>query len=618
VSTLPATERWRRRLGAAGVSAVGVLLAVAVHLHVWRARLSEPFVRGGDADYYLMLARSLMRHGSWLHNSSLGWPFGQQLFDSPEGADNLHLLLIRLFGWLGGSPGAAVNLFYLWTFAAVAFTSHLVLRRLGRSQVASFIGAFVYAFAPFHFIRGESHLFLSGYEMLPIGILLALMLFDEPLPLLRESGLRGVRWRSRGTWMVLLAIAALASTGPYYFAFSMLLIVVAASLTSVSHGSWRPAVAGAWMVVVGVGVFVLNLSPSLLNQLRHGANAAVISRSPFETELYGLKIFQLFVPRQLHRIDVVARLSQRSQGPANLLTEPGQQLGLLGAIVLGVMLLAFAGRAFGMERRRRWLGERDAQLIQRTSAFAVMCMLIGAIGGFSFFLSLVVRDIRAYNRISIVIAFFTVIGLATAVDLLVARYASRRWLGVAAAILLVAVAFLDQGGQDTPPYASIHATSSSDASFFGSVRNRLGSGASVFDLPFQPFLEVPPRVGTGPYDEARGFIFEPSLNWSFGFMRGRQPDYPAVLETQPTGDWMRAISAIGFTGIVLDRAGYSDADRQRLETEIAALAGEATASPDGRYAFFDLRAYSASVRAQLGPNGIAALAARTLALHTGP
>jgi hypothetical protein len=81
---------------------------------------------------------------------------------------------------------------------------------------------------------------------------------------------------------------------------------------------------------------------------------------------------------------------------------------------------------------------------------------------------------------------------------------------------------------------------------------------------------------------------------------------------------MRAISAIGFTGIVLDRAGYSDADRQRLETEIAALAGEATASPDGRYAFFDLRAYSASVRAQLGPNGIAALAARTLALHTGP
>jgi hypothetical protein len=609
-------SRWWRLVAEAGVATLATLVAVAVHLHLWRARLSEPFLRGGDADYYLMIARSLMRHGSYLHNASLGWPFGQHLADSPEGGDNLHLLLIRVFGLVARSPGAAVNLFYLWTFAAVAFTAYFVLRRLGRSGLASGVGAFVYAFAPYHFIRGEGHLFLSGYEMLPVGILLALRMFDEPLPLLREAGRRGVEWKSWSTWLVVLAVVVLASTGPYYFAFSMMFVVLVAAMRAVSERTWRPAKSAALLVGVGVVSFVLNVSPSLINQFRHGSNPAVISRSPFETELYGLKIYQLFVPRQLHRVGALARLAQRSQGPGGLLTEPGQQLGLLGALVLLVMLLIFAAHALGMPRRSP--DDANSTLLRRSSALAVTCMLVGAIGGFSFFLSIVVRDIRAYNRISIAIAFFTVIGLATFFDRLVARGATRKWVATTMAVALLVVAFFDQGGQDTPAYAAIHAEYSSDAAFFAAVHDRLGSGASVFDLPFQPFLEVPARVGTGPYDEARGFVFQPSLNWSFGFMRGRHPDYPAVLESQPTADWMRAISAVGFTGIVMDRAGYADADRQHLEADITALTGPATASSDGRYAFFDMRAYSAAVRAGLGADGVAALAKQTLALHTGP
>jgi phosphoglycerol transferase len=609
-------SRRSRYLAEAGVAAAATLVAVAIHLQLWRARLSEPFARGGDADYYLMLARSLMRHGSYLHNPSLGWPFGQHLADSPEGADNLHLLVIRVFGFISGSPGAAVNLFYLWTFAAVAFTSYYALRRLGRSGVASGVGAFVYAFAPYHFIRGEVHLFLSGYEMLPVGILLALRLFDEPLPLLREPGRRGVDWRARSTWLVLLAVVVLASTGPYYFFFSMLLITFVAAMKALNERTWRPVTSAGVMLGVGAVVFVLNLSPSLINQFRHGTNRSVIARSPFETEIYGLKIYQLFAPRQLHRFSVLANASNRSQGPAGLLTEPGQQLGLLGALVLACMLVLFASHALGM--RRRSVDDADSIVLRRSAALAVTCMLVGAIGGFSFFLSMVVRDIRAYNRISIVIAFFTVIGLATLFDRVVAKWATTRWLAATVAVALVGVAFLDQGGQDTPAYGPIHAEYSSDGAFFASVRRQLGSGAAVFNLPFQPFLEVPPRVGTGPYDEARGFIFEPSLNWSYGFMRGRHPDYPAVLETQPTADWMRAVSAVGFTGIVLDRAGYSDADRQRLETEIGALGGAPSASHDGRYVFFDLRTYAASVRAELGQSGVAALAKQTLALHTTP
>ena len=283
------------------------VVAVAVHLRLWRAAWREPWVRGGDADFYLMLARSLGEHGSYMHNPNLGWPVGQDLADLPHGSDNLHLLILRFFAVLTGGPASAVNLFFIATFAAVAFTAHLALRKLGFSRISSGAGAFVYAFAPYHFIRGEGHLLLSGYEMVPIGVLLALMLFEEPLPLLRVDGRRGFDLRRRRTWLVVLAAVVLATTGPYYFVFSMLLVALAAACHALNARNWRPVIAG--LVVIGVGVvsFAVNVAPSLLNLLRHGANPSVAQRSPFETQLYGLKIYQLFIPREGHRIDQFQR-----------------------------------------------------------------------------------------------------------------------------------------------------------------------------------------------------------------------------------------------------------------------------------------------------------------------
>jgi hypothetical protein len=617
--------RWRTAVGEAAVVALGTVVVVAVHLRLWRAAWREPWVRGSDADFYLMLARGLGEHGSYLHNANLGWPFGQNLADLPHGSDNLHLLALRLLAIITGGPGAAVNVFFIATFAAIGFTSHLALRKLGFSRRASGVGAFVYAFAPYHFLRGEGHLLLSGYEMVPIGVLLALALFDEPLPLLRADGRRGLDLRSRRSWLVVVVAILLASTGPYYFVFSMMLIAVAATFHALNGARWRPIVSAVLIIGVGVAAFAINLSPSLLNDFRHGRNAAVAHRSPFETEVYGLKIFQLFVPREGHRIDVLRRASERTLGNEVFFqSESGQQLGLLGAAAL-IVILVVAGRRLAARRNQPPADDPHEVLISRLALFALTCMLIGASGGISFLVSAVgLREIRAWNRISIVIAWLTVVVLAIVVDRggawLRRRWVSRphraRWAPVALAALIVVVAFADQGGNDAPPYAAIHAKYESDSDFFAAVRDGLGDGAAVFNLPYQPFPEALPRGQIGEFDEAVGFIFQPTLNWSFGGMRGRVPDYPKVLETQPVNEWMKAVASIGFTGIVLDRAGYSEAERAPLESEIAGLAGAAIVSADGRYSFYDLSAFAAQVRAELGDDGMKALAAQTLALQS--
>ncbi|MGZ4806014.1 MAG: hypothetical protein ACXV5U_06495, partial [Ilumatobacteraceae bacterium] len=399
--------RWRVLFVEATAVAAATVLVLLVHLRVWRAAWREPWSLGGDSNFYLMITRSLEQHGSYLRNSNLGWPFGQVTYDLPQSVDNAHLVVLRALTWITGGPAAAVNVFYVLTFFAVAFTSHIVLRKLGCSKAASAVGAFLYAFAPYHFLRGEGHLLLSGYELVPFGVLLALWFFDERVPLLRAGSWR-IDWRARRTWLVVALTIALATTGAYYLVFSMLLVATAAIIQAIAARTARPLVAAVVVLGIGAAALCINLAPSLLFFIRHGQNLAVAHRSPFETQRYGLRISQLFIPREGHRVGVLLRLSERSQGPAgsDFAAESGQQLGLIGALALAAMLLALAAHAVG--RRGHDPDRPERVLIRRVGVLAVVCMLVGAMGGLSFLLSSAgLREIRAWNRISIVIAWLT-------------------------------------------------------------------------------------------------------------------------------------------------------------------------------------------------------------------
>src|SRR5271163_616062 len=151
---------------AAGLS---VLFAVWV-LRLWRGDLGVPlrYTPVDDTKFYLMLVKGIVDHGSYASNPSLGAPFGQQLIDYPQGADNLNLLLIRLLALVSSSPALIINLFFLGTFALSAFTAHLVLRTLRISALSSGVAAVLYSLLAYHFFRGESHLFLSAYYAVPL------------------------------------------------------------------------------------------------------------------------------------------------------------------------------------------------------------------------------------------------------------------------------------------------------------------------------------------------------------------------------------------------------------------------------------------------------------------
>jgi phosphoglycerol transferase len=590
----------------------GIAVAIAaVVLSLWRARWGEPFNYGGDAPYYALLVRTIGRYGTYLTNPHLGWPFGLNLADYPEGGDNAHWVTLAGLQALTGSAITAINVFYVATFATAAASAHLALRILGIRRLTAVAAGLLFAFAPYHFARNESHLMLSSYAIVPVAVVLAVAVLHDHRLVLAPDRMR-IAWRAPRTWAAFAAIVVMASSGSYYFVFGVMLISLAAVTRAITGRTLRPALTAAILVGLGLTTYVLNLLPSIIGRLVNGPNPAVATRSAVETELYGLRVAELFLPRDAHRVDALAALARRSHIHTALPSEAGQQLGLVGAVGLVILLTVLVARVVGITPRA---GDAGGRLLSALSLFAGFCVLVGAIGSLSYLASAAgLRPIRAWNRISIVIEFCALAAVAVVIDRLASRAPGRphlfRRAGILLPIAVLAVGLFDQTSPtDQPSYATIHQEFTSDRDFFQAVANALPAGTAVFELPYVPFPEGS-RAGVGTYDQGRGFQFQPQLAWSYGFMAGRHPAYAAALERQPPEQWLAAVAAIGFRGIVVDNNGYAAGASNPCNDLTLLIHSRGVVSRDRRYTFFDLRAYAA--QRATSPGELAAEAARAL------
>jgi len=637
-----ARSRWRASfLDAAGVAAATVGLLV-VTLRLWEANLRVPFVYNAtdqpplayapDAPYYLMLTKGLVDHGSYLRIPNLGWPFSLQLYDNPESGDNLQLAVLRGLGFFLRDAVLTMNVYYLLTFVAVSLAAWFVLRRLGVSRLVAAVVAILYSFLPYHFARGEAHLLLSGYFMVPIATLLILQVLSDDPPFTARRDSPEPRWRlalwSRRALPWFLACAALGSTGPYYAFFAVLLLAAVVVVDLLARRSRRRVASGAVAAGVVLVVLLLNLSPSFLYWLSHGQNNQAIPRGISETEVNGLRVAELVLPRVDHRIGAFADAQRKSDRFSPVATsERGQQLGLVGALgFVGLLVFTLSRllrrRTDDESRGPPPLGTR-AEIGKRLGLLTIVAVVIATVSGIALIISaLGVRYIRSYNRISVFIAFFALIAVAFALDWVVARV--PRWHGravVAAAlcVAVLAVGVFDQtSSADIPDYKALERAWNSDDVFMHGIERDLGKGAAVFEMPYVFFPEAGSIVGTGPYDQVRGWLHADSLRWSWGSVRGRDGDWQGALVRLPAPEALDALTAVGFTGLMIDRAGYEDRGA-RIEAEYTSTLGQQPqVSPDGRLVFYDLRAWARDLHARLTAAQIDALRRTTLAARAPP
>lgn len=514
--------------------------------------LITPFSYDGDGMAYLWNVHRAIEGAWYFENHRTGFPFGSNHLDYPT-SDTGSYLAIKLLGWVIPSASAALNLYYLLGFSLCAVTSYLVARTVKVSISFAVAIALIYTFTSFHFGR-VGHLFFTWYFVVPLFFYVGFRLLSEKTVFLDTSH------QFKSKLINAFALAALASFGIYYSFFGCLVIVFCTGIAFCLHRSWKYVFEGLLTVSFVVFGVLLNVLPSLLNIFTHGANREGVNRLAAESELYALKITQLLLPRGDHRLDAFFEFTNRYNSAFPLITENiSASLGLVGSIGF-VLLLGFAFSLPFSQRK-----DKSSHSHLTLQVLAILCIglvLMGTVGGISSLFSLLVSSaIRSWNRISIFIAFISVLACLLAVDLWVGKFIKARFAKTAACAIAASLALLGIWDQTAKPCHTCQLANQNlyqnDRAFIRTVESSLPKSAAIYQLPYATYPENGAVNAMGSYDPARGHLHSGHLNWSFGGMRGREGDwFYRKLAQLPISEQVAVVAAMGFSGVYIDRRGY--------------------------------------------------------------
>ncbi|MCS5716633.1 hypothetical protein N1027_00610 [Herbiconiux sp. CPCC 205763] len=592
-----ATWRWLPYAVAALLS----LVAVWFGLDLWNLDWKVPLYYSGDALAVGSHFKTIIEYGWFTHQPDLGAPYGQFYNDYPQ-ADNLHFLVASVLRVFTHDFGALMNIYFVIGFPLAAVTAVWFLRLVGVSRTLSVALGVLFSIAPYHFIKGEGHLFLAAYFVVPLALgILYLVATGQPL------------WSRRilsGRNLATVGILVLLGTASSYYSVFVALVLAVVGLAKLwqTHAwrrFWGAAAAGGVIALT----MVINLLPDLIYRLANGANEAVLVRSPPEAELYSFKIASLLLPVPGHRFGPFATLRQLYDTYYPLPSE-APALGLIGAagfvalIVFAVYFLLSAGKT-------RWRAPKQyVRTLAILAGMTLVAFLFGTVGGLSTLLSFVDFPIRSWNRIAILIAMLALAAVGLILDRFVrwvlrktrSRRAdaptghpatppsARRWIvAVPLAVVLMLLAVWDQIPPiDPAARAATVASYDSDDSFVQQVEQTVAPGCLIYQLPYIPFPESPPVNGVTDSDELRPFLHSDDLRWSAGGIKGRAPiDDVGAYASLAVPAMLMALNGIDACGIVVDRAAYTDhGDDIVAQLERATGTGaSAFDSADGRFTF---------------------------------
>lgn len=630
---------WRiaQRLARAGDLWGGVctglvaLLAAIWTLKLWRADLTVPFrySQPDDTKFYLMLIKGIIQHGWFLQNHNLGAPFGQQLFDYPQGADDLNLLLLRVIAVFTGQLGVVINVFLLLTFPLDAVAAYAVMRRLGVARPTSVICGVLFSLLPYHFFRSDSHLFLSAYYALPLVAYLFLQILSGQALFTRRqnAGRRARAWLTPRSAATAISCLIVASTGLYYAVFGLVLLAAGTVFAVIARHDRTVVRTALVACIVVVGTVAVNLAPTIVFQAAHGSNA-LVQHDASQGDNLALSPSYLVLPPARDRLAPLRQLTQRYTSvtpPQGYCEQCFESVGTVGDVGLLWLLVVGLGACVAAP-----IASRHRGTYRHAAAGVAVCIAVGTTGGLSSLTRVFVSsDIRAWNRLSVVIAFFALLSVGLALDAGRRRLHGRRGT-FAFGVLLAAILLLGIVDQTSSTWAPSYRRDArqyrSDAQFVAGVAHTLPRGSEVFEMPYVPFPEgYQPFLASGqtiPYSHAINFEYEPTreylqageLRWSYGATKGRAGDWAAQLAAKPVHIGIAAAATAGFGGVVVDLRGYPGSLQAQVKSAMSGLLNRApSVSLDRQLLFYDLRPYARGLRRSHSSVQLQALRDATLA-----
>jgi phosphoglycerol transferase len=558
--------------------ALAQALLVAASLYVflkgWRHDFRVPLGFSGDSLFYLMQCKGTIDNGWWWFNSMIGAPWGlnELVFPSNSNVDQSIVWVISRFV---SHAAMSVNLAWASMVVLSGLSATWCMRTLGASTISAVVAGTLFALTPYALYRNINHFAMVIY-LVPFAGTVALLLASGRVP---EHGY----WK--GAFGLLLAGCALLGFNYVYYAFFGCLLISLASIVGVlAHGRRRILVAGGLCLALIGGCTLLNLAPSLYVLQRDGKPTILRDKVPAESEVYGMKIRQLISPAFQHTFPPFRWWNHKESAAQFPLETENRtsRLGLVGTVgflgLLGLLLVPGAADRTS-----------NGTTLLSASQLTIAAVLLGTIGGFGSVFSLLVSpEIRAYNRISPFIAFFSLTAVALVMDALLKTRPQRM---VAAAIVL-AVGLADQrmaASRLNAAYPPIAAELPPLEAFVRQLEGRLPDRAMVLQLPFRVFLNDSGIARMQPYDHLKLYFVSHRIRWSYPALSNEQVRWQRALERLDPRQLPHQLAAEGFAAVVIDRYGYADNGSAVAAAICAGLPGDSVIAETSRYLALDVR-----------------------------
>ncbi|MEI4768844.1 hypothetical protein WAX74_04125 [Psychrobacillus sp. FJAT-51614] len=577
----------------------GIILCIVTMYYVLGLKnfdIKIPYVYTGDGLSTGMFIKGMIDNG-WINNNKyLGAPFNLEMYDYPLGGDNFQYLIMKLISLFSADYAVVMNLYYLLTYILVFICSIYVFDKFNINRVLSIFGALLYTFLPYHIIR-MGHLFLLGYYLVPLVVMVILWIALDKRIVLDYSSKRrfNIIW-SKDTIISIVICALVSATGAYYAFFSCFFLLVIGIYKAIGNKKLIFLMRSSILILIIAIGLIINISPSLYYKAIHGENVETSQRSALASETYGLKIVQLILPITNHRISEFATFKDNYNKEATLVNENDtSSLGILGGISFLALLFTFI---FYKNKQKNEIS-KESEVINTLGVMNISAVMLGTIGGFGTIFAMVVSaQIRSYNRLSIFIAFFSILFMLIVLQRIYIRFVKGKMQKNVFYLVLILIAFagiLDQtGSSNLAPFSVVAEEYNSDRDFINSIEEEIPPNSMIFQLPYISFPEGEHPNGMGNYDLAKGYIHSDSLLWSFGGMKGRNEDiWQRELVKQPIEEAVESLSIVGFKGIYIDRKGYSEEQAKEIESKLTLLLEvEPKISADERLVFFKMENYN--------------------------
>lgn len=593
-----------------GYSATFFISTIATYflLRLWRADITIPFTYSQDGLVIFALVKDLIASGSYFENIHLGAPFTLVMYDYPI-IESIHFAVFYILGLIFKNFVLAVNVYYLLTYPLASLTSVYVFRRFNVSWFLAICGSLIFAFAPYHLLRGESHFFYSTYFFVPLGLMTCIWVFaGNPLFLKQDTNTKKISWnfKNREGYESLIYCAFLGCTSIYFSFFLSYLLIIGGIINFVFKKRILPLISSFILIIVMAGLLLLNALPNLAYIKENNPNTQLKGRASWEAELYALKFTHLFIPQNFQIKSVVDfRNEYTSQTQNNY--ESTAYLGLVG--IIGFLLLIL--------HLFKDYDQKENNLIHILACINIASFLLSTNGGIGSLVSyLVFSEIRAYNRISIFILFISILGVIFFAEQIKKRYFSssiRKIFFLFFISIIVFLSLFEQTLSLTPHYYLNKETFLSDQKFIQTIEHRLPKKAMIYQMPYKGFPETAPIYNLHDYDLIKPYLHSENLHWSYASFKGREADkWHSAITNYDLPRLVKILSLVGFQGIYIDRNGYID-NAVALEKELENILKEKPIyNSSNTLIFFDMQQYNKVLLSKYNENQLSQLKQTTL------